>query len=316
MLKRFGVWGAWFALAFLAVAPTIAGRNGSGVYTVPNVFVSGGTITASGQNQNFSDIATELTNSVAADGQTSMTGPLKAANGTCAAPSVTFASDPATGLYRKSSNTIGICANGSEVAHLDSTGLTVTGKVTSTNGDAVPAGTVMPYAGSSVPTGYLIADGSCVSRTTYATLFTAISTTYGACDGSTTFALPDMGGRVVAGKEATATRITSAVSGFSGATLGAAGGGQSIALTIGKLPNLPVTVTYTAPSYKTYTALQDPAQGGGTIVNNTWTGDGTTTAVTTGGNVTASISGTSGTTSGGAQTVVQPTIVLNYIIKI
>jgi hypothetical protein len=53
-------------------------RNGSGTYSVPNTFVAGETITASGENQNFSDIGAEITNSVAADGQTSMTGPLKA----------------------------------------------------------------------------------------------------------------------------------------------------------------------------------------------------------------------------------------------
>lgn len=54
----------------------------------------------------------------------------------------------------------------------------------------------MPYAGSSAPnTSWLIADGSGVSRTTYAALFTAIGTTYGAGDGSTTFNLPNLIGK-------------------------------------------------------------------------------------------------------------------------
>jgi microcystin-dependent protein len=58
--------------------------------------------------------------------------------------------------------------------------------------DLVPVGAVFPFAGASAPIGYLICDGSAVSRTTYAALFTAIGTTYGAGDGSTTFNLPDM----------------------------------------------------------------------------------------------------------------------------
>ena len=55
-----------------------------------------------------------------------------------------------------------------------------------------PAGTIVMYGGSSAPSGYLLADGSAVSRTTYADLFTAISTTYGVGDGSTTFNVPDL----------------------------------------------------------------------------------------------------------------------------
>jgi microcystin-dependent protein len=94
----------------------------------------------------------------------------------------------------------------------------------------------MPYAGSSAPTGWLLCNGAAVSRTTYADLFTAISTTFGTGDGSTTFNLPDCTGRVIAGKEAAATRLTSAVSGVDGATLGSASGSQSHTLTIPELP--------------------------------------------------------------------------------
>jgi microcystin-dependent protein len=56
----------------------------------------------------------------------------------------------------------------------------------------VPTGVVFPYAGITPPTGYLICNGSLVSRTTYAGLFAVIGTTYGAGDGSTTFQLPDL----------------------------------------------------------------------------------------------------------------------------
>ncbi|MEM7183580.1 MAG: phage tail protein [Spirochaetota bacterium] len=55
----------------------------------------------------------------------------------------------------------------------------------------VPVGTIVSYGGSIAPTGFLLCDGSEVSRTTYADLFNAIGTTWGSGDGSTTFNLPD-----------------------------------------------------------------------------------------------------------------------------
>jgi microcystin-dependent protein len=63
----------------------------------------------------------------------------------------------------------------------------------------VPAGAVQAFAMNSAPSGWLAADGTAVSRSTYAALFAAISTTYGAGDGSTTFALPDLRGIFVRG---------------------------------------------------------------------------------------------------------------------
>ena len=63
----------------------------------------------------------------------------------------------------------------------------------------LPAGAVMPFAMNSAPAGWLAADGTAVSRSTYATLFAAISTTHGAGNGSTTFNLPDLRGIFVRG---------------------------------------------------------------------------------------------------------------------
>ena len=63
----------------------------------------------------------------------------------------------------------------------------------------IPAGVIHQYAGASAPAGYLLCDGSAVSRTTYADLFAALGTTYGAGNGSTTFTLPDMRGRMPMG---------------------------------------------------------------------------------------------------------------------
>lgn len=71
------------------------------------------------------------------------------------------------------------------------------------------AGAIQMFAGSTAPTGWLMCDGSAVSRTDYATLFNVIGTTYGAGDGSTTFNLPDMRGRVAVGVgDGTATEHT------------------------------------------------------------------------------------------------------------
>ena len=63
----------------------------------------------------------------------------------------------------------------------------------------VPVGTILDFAGETAPSGYLVCDGSEKSRTTYAALFAAIGTKWGAGDGSTTFNIPDFRGRVSIG---------------------------------------------------------------------------------------------------------------------
>ena len=54
----------------------------------------------------------------------------------------------------------------------------------------MPVGSIIPYAGTTIPAGYLLCDGSAISRTTYSALFASIGTTYGAGDGNSTFNLP------------------------------------------------------------------------------------------------------------------------------
>ena len=58
--------------------------------------------------------------------------------------------------------------------------------------DPIPAGVILTFGGSTVPEGFLLCNGAAISRTTYAKLFAAIGTLYGAGDGATTFNLPDM----------------------------------------------------------------------------------------------------------------------------
>jgi microcystin-dependent protein len=96
--------------------------------------------------------------------------------------------------------------------------------------DPYPPGAMMAYGGSSAPGGYLLCDGSAVSRTTYVNLFTAISTTYGVGDGSTTFNLPDLRQRFPLGKATSGT----------GSTLGGTGGAidHTHTVTPATLPNI------------------------------------------------------------------------------
>lgn len=99
------------------------------------------------------------------------------------------------------------------ISHDDDGTLTVQSPVrASTLG--LPIGAIQLYAGASVPGGWLLCDGSAVSRSDYSALFAVISTTYGVGDGVTTFTLPDLRGKFPLGKAASGT----------GATLGSTGG--------------------------------------------------------------------------------------------
>ncbi len=94
---------------------------------------------------------------------------------------------------------------------------------------AMPTGAILPFGGSTIPTGFLECDGSAVSRYTYATLFAAIGTTWGAGDGSTTFNLPDLRGRSPLG--------AGTGSGLTARTLGGTGGAETVALATSELPS-------------------------------------------------------------------------------
>ena len=158
-----------------------------------------------------------------------------------------------------------------------------------------PAGVIMPYAGSSEPSGWLFCSGNAISRSTYSGLFSAIGTTYGPGDTSTTFNLPDLRGRVIAGRDdmggTTALRVTNsgsnANSGIAGTTLGANGGTQTHILTTAQLPTFNMRST---------TATSSPAHG-----------DFAPFPVADDVNVTVG--------ENYPHLNMQPTIILNYIIK-
>ena len=66
--------------------------------------------------------------------------------------------------------------------------------------EGIPTATIVPWSSASVPSGFLECNGQTVSRTTYAALFAIVGTTYGAGDGSSTFAVPDLQDNVAVGK--------------------------------------------------------------------------------------------------------------------
>jgi len=82
--------------------------------------------------------------------------------------------------------------NNTQLVFNDSTTMT-------TRSDSVPTGSIIFFAANTPPTGYIKANGAAVSRSTYSALFSTISTTFGAGDGSTTFNVPDLRGYFVRG---------------------------------------------------------------------------------------------------------------------
>ncbi|MFZ2587894.1 MAG: phage tail protein [Alphaproteobacteria bacterium] len=172
----------------------------------------------------------------------------------------------------------------------------------------VPSGVVVPFAGAVAPSGWMMCDGSAVSRATYADLFTAVGTVFGSGDGSTTFNLPDLRGRSVFGVDAmggsAASRVTSGVSGIAGGTLGAVGGNEAMQ---------GHTHTVTDPGHTHGENASSGGGGSGTGIQGLGSGSGALAS-----NV-STVSATTGITvasygSGGSQNM-PPAMMLNYIVK-
>lgn len=154
-----------------------------------------------------------------------------------------------------------------------------------------PVGCINLYAGSTAPTGWLICDGSAVSRTTYANLFSVIGTTYGTGDGSTTFNLPNLKGKVPVGLNSSDTDFD---------TLGETGGEKTHTLTVDEMPSH----KHTGISWYGSTALTLDTGTSGFLPQGTWGGGASTSNFQTGN-----------TGGGQAHNNLQPYIVMNYIIS-
>lgn len=172
----------------------------------------------------------------------------------------------------------------------------------------VPAGTSLNYRGGAIPSGYLLEDGSLISRVTYARLFEAIGTTYGVGDGSTTFKLPDSRGRVDV--------ASGTGSSLSSRTLAAIGGEENHTLTQGEMPSH--THTQNAHSHSGTGVIN--GTNGATGSNKTIRADVIDSISSTDscsvGITTASGTATNQNTGGGsAHNNMQPYLVAHRIIK-
>jgi microcystin-dependent protein len=183
----------------------------------------------------------------------------------------------------------------------------------------IPLGGILPYVGASAPNNsFALAFGQAISRTTYSALFSLIGTTFGAGDGSTTFNIPDLRGRVLAGKDdmggVSANRLAGNQAGITGTTLGSAGGDKLHTLTSGQMPSHTHTGSTSTDGAHTHT--YDKA---GPILTGSFGGNafsGYFTEVTSSAGSHNHTFTTSATGSDGAHNNVQPTIIVNYILRI
>jgi microcystin-dependent protein len=149
----------------------------------------------------------------------------------------------------------------------------------------IPTGGVVEYGGDTAPSGWLMADGNPYSRTIYAALFAVYGTKFGAGDGASTFNVPNRNGRVGVGLDSTQTEFN---------IIGKTYGEKAHLLTLSELPS--------------HSHQQFVGWGAGTSILPSW--DGTTNKAIYGVNN----GGASG--GGGAHNNLQPSIAMNYIIKI
>lgn len=170
----------------------------------------------------------------------------------------------------------------------------------------MPTGSIMSFAGTSAPTGYLLCDGSAISRTVYSDLFGILGLTYGAGNNSTTFNIPDLRGRVIAGVDDMGGTSAGQLTGQT--TLGGTTGAEDVTLTTSQIPaHYHETGNFRGVNTGNYLS--------------SWFGTGTTSAgkryISEWGstNVTIPSALTSSIGGGSAHNNVQPTIILNYIIK-
>lgn len=261
--------------------------------------------------------------------------PFKA--GTVALPGLFPVGDTDTGIYAPAANQLGLAVGGVAIANISSTGINVTGGVNATGsvvaaggvagaaiastgaysggtGQLVPIGGTLIWHEDALPAegGYCWANGGTLSRTGYPLLWARWGTKYGAGDGSTTFNVPNLCEVVPVGQRAmgsASSRALLATGVLGTSTLGAA----TVSLGIGDLPAHTHANTLTDPGHgHTYNGMN--GGGGGSIATGggyqTGSGFATSTA-TTGITITNASVG-----SGTAHNNVQPSVAVNFIIRI
>jgi microcystin-dependent protein len=175
------------------------------------------------------------------------------------------------------------------------------GRVTAAaNGVTEETGVIKMYGGAAAPSGYVLCDGSAISRTTFSALFAVIGTTFGVGDGSTTFNVPDLRGRAPIGA-GTGTGLTARA-------LGAQVGAENHTLTEAEMPlhGHPWRSSNTnESSWQSDVTGGFPTSNNGVSTRSAFTGSPSNT-------IGEQIGGTGG---GGAHNNMQPSLAVNFIIK-
>lgn len=176
-----------------------------------------------------------------------------------------------------------ITGTGSGITSLNGTNVS-SGQVGAAYG-GMPPGAIITFGGTSAPTGYLDCDGSAVSRSTYSALFSAIGTTWGSGNGTTTFNVPDLSRRVLMGSGGTGSATIAN-------SVGSTGGAETHTLTTAEIPSHSHTMTWYFN------------QSGGVSYATRDSTNGTNTANQTGS-----------TGGGGSHNNIQPSAIVKYVIK-
>lgn len=316
-------------------------RNGSGSYTLPEAaFVPNTAISSSAMNSDLSDLATAMTASLARDGQGGMTAVLPLANA-----GFTYLNDPNTGVRRTASDTQTVFCGSVDVIEVTTTGASVTGDLAVSGAFTVGGAALLPvglgplpWSGTAAPSKWVLANGQTLLRADYPALWAfaqaeiaLLNTLYTNGNGTTTFTVPDMCGRVPAGADniggiARKNRLTSTTITPDATVYGASGGTQTITLTSAEMP----THTHIADAVAGHRHLAVADNDVTTTLSSTnrigrqnlgagdpsynlggQTDDASVGLTSLAGGHTPTLQNTG---SGGAHINVQPTLVTNYII--
>lgn len=295
--------------------PTLEGLGTIATQSAASVAITGGSITG------ITDLAVADGGTGASDASTARSN---LGLGTVATESTVPVSKGGTGATSLTANNV-ILGNGTSAVQLVAPG--DSGNVLTSNGttwaSSAPAsagyitGEIRMWPTSSAPSGFLVADGSAISRTTYATLYSLIGTTFGSGDGSTTFNLPNFQNKFPLGVGTNA--------------VGATGGAFTKTIATTNLPSHTHSVSASGTTSSDGAHVHDIYSGDGSNgANSAFYDDGSlqngwdTSPTTRSGAVvsngshthTVTVSGTSGSTgSGTALDVTNPFLAIYFIIK-
>lgn len=286
----------------------------NGIYSLPINYLAvvGEIIVPAQHNGPLEDIGAGLTARLMRSGAGGMNGPLKGADGSAGAPSFTFGTAATTGVY-KTADGVGVSVMGSQVAEFTSGGLTKGARY---------IGELIPYVGSVAPAKTVFPVGQTLSRTTYADLWAfaqteiaAGSTFFNNGNGTTTFGIGDLRGRVLAGKDdmggSSAGVLTSSFF-ASPNTVGAVGGAQSRTLATANLP--PYTPAGTITNGAITMSPASVSSPGSTFFSGGGAGAVNGGSANTATQAASTFTGTAQGGTSNAFGIIQPTMICNWLL--